>query len=133
MDRALAICINLKAQLSKLLKWLMPLTSLLTISVVTYLTYVYLWAYIPLLHLLAKIRVLGYWDFFITARIIVYLFFPLMIFWTLAAIVFGNPGVIDKAFVSKLYRENGVEEERIGEEYTMKEVIEMLTENYLVR
>ena len=56
-----------------------------------------------------------------------------MIFWTLAAIVFGDAGVVDKKFVDNLYQQNNIEAQKIGLEYTMKEVIEMLTENYLVK
>ena len=75
----------------------------------------------------------GYSSFGVTLRLIVFVFWPFMIFWTLAAIVFGDPGVIDKKFIDKLYAENKIEADKIGVEYTMKEVIEMLTENYLVR
>lgn len=56
-----------------------------------------------------------------------------MIFWTLASIVFGDAGVVNQKFVDKLYQENNIEKQKIGVDYTMKEVIEILTENYLVK
>lgn len=61
-----------------------------------------------------------------------FIFWPIMIYWSLVAIVFGDRGMIGKKFINKLYADNNIEVSKIGIEYTMKEVIEMLTENYLV-
>ena len=100
---------RVKAGADRFMRALMPLTSLLTVAVVGYISYVYLFTYIRLLRIYVLSDTLGYTSFGVTLRAAFFLFWPTMIFWTLAAIVFGDAGVIDRKFIEKLYAENNIE------------------------
>lgn len=97
------------ASIDKMVRALMPLTSLLTVGVVGYISYVYLLTYIPLLYLYVEHGLHGYSNITVTLRAIFFIIWPVMIFWTLGAIVCGDAGVIDKKFIEKLYSENNIE------------------------
>ena len=62
----------------------------------------------------------------------IFVIFPTYIFWSLGAIVFGDPGVVDKKMVTKIYRSNKISIYEIGTKYTMTEVLLTLSENYLI-
>ena len=56
-----------------------------------------------------------------------------MIYWTLLAILCTDEGKVTPKMIDKLYVENGIEKEKINIDYTMNDVLEMLTEAYLTR
>ena len=87
---------RVSSSIDRLVRMLMPLTSLLTVAVVGYISYVYLFTYLPLIYMYAEHDVHGYSKFTVTLRAIFFIIWPFMIFWTLGAIVFGDAGVIDK-------------------------------------
>ena len=62
-----------------------------------------------------------------------FLIFPTLIFWTLFALLCGNPGYVTKALISRVLDENGINEKDIGSLITMREVVLMLNEKNLTK
>ena len=77
-------------------RFVMPLTSLMTVGVVSYISYAYLYSFIPVLSERHKLD--NQYDkehSGIDTSIILWIFFvpyPVLIFWALIAIVCGDPG-----------------------------------------
>ena len=103
------------------------MTSLLTIAVVSYISYCYLWFYLPVLIDNDKMNIEFYGipdvNIEIPAKVYFmggfFVIFPTYIFWVLGMIVFGDSGVVDKALISKIYRANKISIYEIGTKYTM--------------
>jgi len=111
-------------------KALIPVSSLLTVGAVSYISYTYILVYAPALHIKSVIE--GSVDM---SQFLEYIFllFPIYITWALLALVAGDPGHITPELVSKIYKENDIQASDIGSTLTMKDVIEILTVNYLKR
>lgn len=107
---------------------LIPSTALLTVGVVSYITYAYLLFYIP------TIKREGYTTSG-NIFLLVFIVFPVLIFWVLAQMVFGDAGVVTKKLISKIYADNNIDESMINQDprLTMNQVLEILTENYFIR
>lgn len=101
-----------------------PSTSLFTLVFVGYIAFIYLTIYVPTL------REQGY-DISATVLMAVFICFPTLIFWVLIRLVLGDPGRVTKEMASKIYKDNNIDESKIGTELTMPQVLEILTENYL--
>ena len=113
MDGALRCLTKVRHAIARVVRCWMPLTSLMTVGVVGYISKTYVLDYVPLLYKMVEHGAHGYSSFGVTLRLIVFVFWPFMIFWTLAAIVFGDPGVIDKKFIDKLYVDYKIEADKI--------------------
>ena len=57
---------------------------------------------------------------------------PLLIFWSLGAIVFGDPGRVDAKLKNNIYSANNINVFDIGTKYSMQQVLLTLTENYFI-
>jgi hypothetical protein len=85
------ICLKLK-------RLVITLTSLLTVGVVGFISYVYLTVYLPILNMrynfngqvgINKAHVAG----------AIFIIFPFMIYWVLAQIVLSDPGYVTKKMI----------------------------------
>ena len=87
-------------------KTLLPLTSLLTVGVVSYISYAYLTVYLPLLNSQAQANYQDVnWAYIFG---IIFIPMPIYIFVSLGSIVFSDPGAMDKKKQNKILRDNGI-------------------------
>ena len=61
----------------------------------------------------------------------IFIIFPIMIYWVLAAIVLSDPGYVTKKMIEDIYSKNDINSSEIGLSITMKDVLNTLTTNYL--
>ena len=89
---------------------LLPLSSLLTVAVVSYISYSYLWYYLPALIRAAdinreKVKEGDLEHLEVPGSVLVlgaiFVMHPIFIFWTLGAIVCGDPGLVTRELVDK--------------------------------
>jgi hypothetical protein len=107
---------------------LLPLTSLLTVAVVSYISFVYITVFLPMVSQDANQRAIPNLSWAIGA---IFVMFPSYIFTALFFIVFSDPGYMTKKLQSDILKKNGIEEDDLGRTITMREALCLLTQNYL--
>ena len=80
---------------------IIPITSLLTVGVVYYITMIYYTVYIPSLNELGETSDANFHS-------IVFAFFPVLIYWVLIQIICSDPGHVTPKLIDKILNKNGL-------------------------
>ena len=88
-----------------------PVTSLATVSLNMQISTAYLLIFIP--------NIGTAWGCVFT---VMFMPFPILVFWTLYKTVTGDPGVVTKKVVEKIYRDNNINKDEIGLSITIEEL-----------
>jgi hypothetical protein len=106
--------------------FIVPITSLLTLGLTGFISYCYWISFIPALFK----DEMGALAIFL---LLTFSIFPILIYWVLFQIVCGDPGIVTKKVHDKILRDNNIDPSRIGIDITMKDVLETLTINTLIK
>ena len=105
-------------------------TAGLTVGVVGFISYVYINVYLRILTMRHEYNGgTGVNMAYVFGTI--FIVFPVMIYWVLAAIVLSDPGYVTKKMVEDIYIKNDINKSDIGLTITMRDVLNTLTTNYL--
>ena len=58
-----------------------------------------------------------FFTFLKILQIVIFSMFPILIFWALIQIAFGDPGVVTDKMVSEIYEDNGIKIELLTDSY----------------
>ena len=100
--------------------FIVPVTSLLTICLVSYISYTFLFRFAP--------QISSPTSFLMVVGFIPW---PVLIFAVLFQIILGDPGHVTQKMVHEIYAQNNIDPKEIGRSYLIADVLQILTENYL--
>lgn len=105
---------------------IVPITSLLTLGLTSFISYHYFWTFLPHLtkdgHTVGAI-ILG----------VLFAFFPIMIYTASFSIVCGDPGIVTKKMIDEIYSYYEVDKSQIGTNYTQRDALHLLTLKMLMK